>query len=284
MKRPQSAATPHLQIIEPPGRWLSLRWGELWDQRGLLLLLAERHIRVRYKQTVLGVLWAVLQPLIATLLFTVLFGNLLGVQRHLAMPGVPYAVFVLSGLLPWMLFASTVSGAAASLVGEAQLMTRVYFPRAVIPLSVMGYTLLDFLVAAGVLAAMMLVMGVAPSPLAWLTPLVVLMILAAAAGCGLVLAGLTVKYRDLRFVLPFVMQLWMFLTPVIYPATVIPAGLRWLTALNPMSGLIQLMQRLLLGAPCAWGDVLISLVTATLMFLLGFVVFWQIEDSFADIV
>ena len=274
----------HVYTIEPPGRWLSMRWTELWKQRGLLYLLAERHVRVRYKQTVLGVLWAVLQPLITTLVFTVFFGNLLGVEQHLAMPGVPYAVFVLSGLLPWMLFASTINGAAASLVGEAQLMTRVYFPRAVIPLSVMGYTLLDFVVAALVLAGMMLVMGVSPAPLAWLTPLVVLMIMAAAAGCGLVLAGLTVKYRDLRLVLPVVMQLWMFLTPVIYPATVVPEGLRWLVAINPMSGLIQLMQRLLLGAPCAWGDVVISLATAIAMFLLGFMVFWQIEDSFADIV
>lgn len=284
MKQPPTAPSQHLQIIEPPRGWLPMRWGELWGQRGLLYLLAERHVRVRYKQTVLGVLWALLQPLIATLLFTVLFGNLLGVEKRLAADGVPYAVFVLSGLLPWMLFASTVSGAAASLVGEAQLMTRVYFPRAVIPLSVMGYTLLDFVVAAAVLAGLMLVMGVAPSPLAWLTPLVVLMILAAAAGCGLVLAGLTVKYRDLRFVLPFAMQLWMFLTPVIYPATVIPAGLRWLVAVNPMSGLIQLLQRLLLGTPCAWGEVVISLIVAAAMFVLGFMIFWQIEDSFADIV
>ena len=270
-------------VIEPPKGWARLEVRELWQYRELLYFLTWRNILIRYKQAVLGVLWAVLNPVITMVVFTVLFNKVLGVGS--GSYGVPYAVFAFSGLLPWNLFAMSLSGAGTSLVGNANLLTKVYFPRLVIPSSAVLSTLLDFLIGFAVLAVLMAAYQVAPTWNALWLPFFILLALVTALGVSLWLSALYVLYRDVQYVIPFLVQLWFFLSPVTYPTTMIPSG--WASVvynLNPMTGVIGGFRWALLGqqapGPLFWLSAAMSLAVLAG----GLYYFRHMEDVFADVV
>lgn len=277
-----------LVTIEPPRGWLRINWGELWAYRDLAWTLAMRNIQVRYKQAVLGSLWAVLQPLAAAGIFTLVFSRLIGVQVE----GVPYLLFAFSGMVPWLLFSTTVGGAASSLVDNTPLLTKVYFPRLLVPLSVIGYTLLDFLLGLAVLGVMLFVYWIVPTPDAYrivLTPaalalpLVALGILACAVGCGVFLAAMTVKYRDFRFIVPFMLQSWLFLSPVIYPISALPESVQGWLRFNPMAGFLEAFRDCLFDKPLDTQGLAISCAMTVALLMGGLAYFRQVEDHFADI-
>jgi lipopolysaccharide transport system permease protein len=257
---------------------------EIWRYRDLWWILASRDVRVRYKQTVLGVAWAILQPLIAMVVFTVVFGRFLGVEDRLPDPRVSYSVWVYAGLLPWTFFAATAGGAATSLVSNSALMTKVYFPRVLIPLSVLGYTTLDLVMAGVVLAIMMVAGGFVPGLSMLLLPVAFVGILLCGAGCGIALAALTVKYRDFRFAVPFLIQIWLFLTPVIYPTSVVPDRYQWIAYLNPLTSLVSTFRSAVLSTPVDLLPFAAAMAMALLVFVLGSAYLWRVEAYFADIV
>ena len=271
-------------IIEPTRGLAALQLRALWEYRELLGFLVWRDVKVRYKQTALGVAWIILQPLISMLIFTVLFGYLLQAPSD----GVPYPVFAYAGLLPWNYFAGSLTRSSQSLVGSANLITKVYFPRLVIPISGVLGGLVDFAVASVVLAGLMLVYRIPPTiNIVWL-PGFLLLALATALGFGLWLAALNVRYRDVNYVVPFLVQIWMYLTPVIYSVTLIPEQYRWLLALNPMTGVVGGFRWALLGGVMQTeppGALFAVSVAITLMVLVsGAVFFRSTERTFADVI
>jgi lipopolysaccharide transport system permease protein len=255
---------------------------ELWRYRELLYFLTWRDVKVRYKQTVLGVIWAVLQPFMTMIVFSFFFGRLAGMSK--GTDGVPYPVWVFAGLLPWTYFASALGSASSSLVGSTNLVTKVFFPRLVIPVASVGAGLVDFAVASSVLVGLMLYYKTGVSGQILLVPLFLIGTVLTATGVGSFLAALTVKYRDFRYVVPFMLQIWMFVTPVIYPPKLIPASARWILELNPMSGMIQGFRASFLGQPFEWTSIAISFAVAALLFLTGTTYFRRVERSFADII
>lgn len=269
-----------LHVNEPPRGLIGLDWRELWAYRDLARSLALRGLQVRYKQTLLGGLWALLQPLTMMIVFTVVFGRFLGVPSD----GVPYPLFAYAGLIGWTLLATTVGGAAGSLVDNRPFLTKVYFPRLLIPVSVVGYALLDTCVASLLLVGLLGYYGVVPGPAALLLPFVLLGILACALGIGVLLAALTVKYRDVKFTIPYLIQVWLFATPVIYPLSQIPERFRAFAALNPMTGLVEAFRSCLFGTPLDARALGISCAVAAVVLVAGLVYFRQVEAHFADIV
>jgi lipopolysaccharide transport system permease protein len=284
----RNGASVHLAraplIIEPSHGWRSVNLRELWRYREILYFLIWRDVKVRYKQTVLGVAWAILQPLLTMVVFTIFFGKLAGIDQRTG--GLPYPVFVFAGLLPWTFFASSLTNGSQSIITSQNLITKVYFPRLLVPLSAIGAGLVDFLIAFGILLAMMLWYGVVPGPSVLLLPLIVGFILLAATAAGALLAALTVAYRDFRYVVPFLVQIWMFITPVIYPTTLVPGRWRWVLALNPMAGLIEAFRYCLLGEAMDWplDAFLISAAVTLGVLAASLAYFRRIERRFADIV
>ncbi len=280
MERYQVSELP-VVAIEPSHGWVHLNLRELWAYRDLLLFLAWRDISVRYKQTLVGSAWAVIQPFFAMIVFSLFFGRLAGIPSD----GVPYPIFSYVGLLPWQLFAASLSGVAESVVGNARLLTKVYFPRLIVPMASAVPPLLDFGIAFGVLFVMMLYYRIAPTlNVVWL-PVFLLLALVTALGVGLSLAALNVKYRDIRYVLPFLVQLWMFASPVVYPGSLLPSSWRAVYGLNPMVGVIEGFRWALLGTQTAPGAiVLVSAVVALGALILGLVYFRRVEETFADVV
>jgi lipopolysaccharide transport system permease protein len=270
----------HVSVIEPRTSWRLPNFRELWAYRELFFTLGARDVKVRYKQTVLGAAWAVIQPVAQMLLFTVIFGRFAQIPSE----GYPYAVFVYSGLLPWALFASTVTAASGSLLGNAALITKVYFPRLLVPMTAVATPSVDFLVSAAVLIVLLFGYGVGLSPGIVLVPLLVIILAMLAVGIGTLLAASTVTYRDVRFVVPFLMQFWMFATPIIYPPTMIPTKYRWLLWLNPMSGIIDGFRAAFLGRDIHVLPLLVSFVFAFGALVLGVVVFQRVEERFADVI
>jgi lipopolysaccharide transport system permease protein len=272
-------------IIEPTSGWASLRLRALWHYRELLYFLVWRDLKVRYKQTLLGIAWVVLQPLLSMVIFSVLFGGLLGVPSG----DVPYPIFVYAGLLPWQYFAGSLTRASTSLVGSAHIITKVYFPRLVIPISGVLSGLVDFAIAFLVLLALMVYYGVAPTPAVVWLPLFLLLAVVTALGFGLWLSALNVRYRDVNYLVPFLVQLWMYVTPVIYGSTLIPEQFRFLLALNPMTGVVEGFRWALLGGQLtdaqAPGTLFaISVAIAILVLASGAVFFRRTERVFADII
>jgi len=270
-------------VIEPPKGWPTLESRELWQYRELLYFLTWRNILIRYKQAVLGVLWAVLNPVITMVVFTLVFNRLLGVGS--GSYGVPYAVFTFTGLLPWNLFATSLSSAGSSLVGNANLLTKVYFPRLVIPSSAVLSTLLDFLIGLAVLAVLMAVYQVPPTWNALFLPFFVLLALVTALGVSLWLSALYVLYRDVQYVIPFVVQLWFFLTPVTYPTSLISGS--WTSViynLNPMTGVVGGFRWALLGQQAPGTLFWLSAAMSLLVFVGGLYYFRRMENTFADVV
>ena len=280
--RSRIAEEQPIWILEPQGRWPQLRLHDLWEYRDLLYFLVWRDVKVRYKQTVLGAAWAILQPVLATIVFSIFFGRL----AKLPSDGIPYPVFAYVAVVPWQLFAFCLGESASSLVSNQNLIQKVYFPRLVIPLATVLTGLVDFCVAFVVLLVLLFRYGIVP-PLASLLFLPVLLIFAitAALSVGIWLSALNVQFRDVRYTLPFLTQIWMFATPVVYSSHLIPDKWRPLYGLNPMSGVVEGFRWALLGS--AEGLVPQVWVSASMVLLLlagGLLYFRRMESTFADIV
>ncbi len=269
-----------LTVIEPPRGWRALNLTELWHYRELALILAERDVKVRYKQTSLGFAWAIIQPVMMMIVFSVFFGRL----AKMPSDGLPYPIFVYAGLLPWTFFANSISAASNSLVGSSNLLSKVYFPRLIIPLSAIGGGLVDFAIATVVLLLMCLAYGIGWSWNLLAAPLLVIGVIFISLGVGVFLAALNVAYRDFRYVVPFMVQFWMFATPVVYPASLVPPEWRWALFLNPMAGLIEGFRAAFLGQPLDGSAIAISLAVGCVLFAAGIAYFEKVERSFADII
>ena len=287
MNRGREAAGAGWIVIRPTKGWASLQLGDVWEFRELLFFLAWRDIKVRYKQTALGALWAILQPVLTMLIFTVFFGGLARVGSD----GMPYPIFSYAGLLPWTLFAQGLGQAANSLVGASNLIKKVYFPRLIVPLASVLTGLVDFFVAFTVLVGLMVWYRVPPRVAVIWLPLFLLLAILAALGSGLWLAALNVEYRDVRYVVPFFVQLWLFVTPVIYPTSRLSAKLTelglpvWLSGLNPMTGVVEGFRWALLGSGSRPGPILAASASVTLVLLVsGAFYFRRMERTFADVV
>jgi lipopolysaccharide transport system permease protein len=267
-------------IIEPPGGWEFPRLGELWEFRELLYFLTWRDVKVRYRQTALGVLWALLQPLLAMAVFSLFFGRLANVSSD----GVPYAVFNLAGLVPWTFFAFGLNESANSVVGSRQLITKVYFPRLAIPLATVLAGAVDFAIGFVLLLVVMAIYGIVPGVRVLLIPPLLLLAFTTAFGAGLWLAALNVQYRDVRYVLPFLTQLWMFVTPIVYSSSIVPIRWRALYALNPMAGVVDGFRWALLGTPGVTNAIATSVVAAVALAAGGAVYFRRMERAFADVI
>jgi lipopolysaccharide transport system permease protein len=247
----------------------------------LLYFLTWRDIQVRYKQTVLGVIWAVLQPLLTMAVFTLFFGRLGGLPSD----DLPYAIFTLAALVPWGFFANTLTQTANSIVDNSQLITKIYFPRLLVPLATVLSGLVDFALALLVLLGMQLAYGVVPTVRVLLLPAFVLLALAAALGVGLWLSAMNVQFRDVKYAVPFVSQLWLFVTPVAYPSSMVPDSWRILYAVNPMVGVVEGFRWSLLGAENAPGPLIaVSLAVTLVLLVSGAYYFRRMEKSFADVV
>ena len=266
-------------VIRPRPGWISIDWRELWESRELLAFLVWRDISVRYKQTVLGLAWAILQPVFTMFIFTVIFGKL----AQMPSQGVPYPIFVYAGLLPWMFLSTAVSGASQSLVSQQALLTKIYLPRLFVPAASVGGGLVDLAVSFGVFAILMVYYGVMPGWGVLTLPLLVALTLVAALGAGLTLAALTVTYRDFRYVIPFMIQAWMYLSPVIYPVTLVPPKWQVFLAVNPMVGIIDGFRSALLGTPWNLPALAMSTACACVSLLYGLFYFRKTERRFADV-
>jgi lipopolysaccharide transport system permease protein len=269
-------------VIEPSRNRIGINWGEIWNYRELLYFLTWRDVKIRYKQTVLGGAWAILQPVMTMIVFSIFFGHLAGLGKKT--DGVPYPIFSYAALLPWTFFANSIGNSGNSLVSSSNLITKVYFPRLVIPLAAVGAGLVDLAIAFVVLIGMMLYYGVALSWHVALVPLFLIGTILTAAGVGTLLSALIVAYRDFRYVVPFMIQLWMFISPVTYPSSMVPGKWRWLLSMNPMCGLIDGFRAAFLGRPLDWPHIALSLVVATIIFFAGAAYFRKVERRFADII
>jgi lipopolysaccharide transport system permease protein len=268
-------------IIEPSRGWIKVNLRELWEYRDLLFFLSWRDISVRYKQTLLGAAWAVLQPFLSMVVFSLFFGRL----AKMPSDGVPYPVFSYVALLPWQYFSSAMSQSSTSLVANSRMLTKIYFPRLVIPLAAILPPLLDFAIAFVVLLGMMVFYGIAPTwNVLWL-PLFLLLAVATALGVGLWLSAMNVQYRDIRYVVPFLVQFWMFASPVTYSTSIVPAEWHMLYGLNPMVGVIEGFRWALLGTGTPPGPTMAASVLVTLALVLsGLFYFRHMEKTFADVV
>lgn len=270
----------HVTVIESPKGWRMLDWRELWAYRELLWVLTMRDIKVRYKQTVLGAAWAIIRPVLTMLIFSVVFGQL----AKMPSDGFPYPVFVYAGLLPWTFFAASIGASGQSLVGSAHLVSKVYFPRLIIPLSSVGAGLVDLLISTAILLLMMLWYGVGWSVNLLAAPLLLLAVVFTALGVGTLLSALTVAYRDFTHVTPFLVQIWMYVTPVVFPVSLVPERWQWLMYLNPMTGLVEGFRSAFLGKPFDLTGLGISFAIAAAFFIIGVAYFEKVERRFADII
>jgi len=268
-------------VIEPSRGWVSLQLKELWHYRDLLFFLAWRDISVRYKQTILGAAWAIIQPFFSMVVFSLFFGRLAKIPSD----GVPYPIFSYAALLPWQYFSQAMSSSSNSLVGSSNLLTKVYFPRLVIPLASVITPAIDFAIAFVVLLGMMAFYGIALTwNVLWL-PAFLLLALITALGVGLWLSAMNVQYRDIRYAVPFLVQFWMFASPVTYPSSIVPAQWRALYGLNPMAGVIEGFRWALLGTETGPGPLTAVSVAAALVLLVsGAFYFRRMERTFADVV
>jgi lipopolysaccharide transport system permease protein len=272
----------HVTVIEPNSRLKFPDLREFWDHRDLAYVLLRRDLSIRYRQSVVGVLWAVLQPVLLAVVFSVFLGALAKVPSE---EGVPYPVFALSGLVMWLFFSTAVSRAADSTVASSELISKVYFPRLVIPVAAILAPTVDFLFAFVVLIGALLVYGMPIEPEILLVPLLIPMALAVALGAGLWLSALHVKYRDVNILVPFLIQVGMFVTPVLYPFSLVPDRLQPLYALNPLVGIIESFRWMLfpeLGFP-GW-IILVPLGTGVLLLVFGALYFHRAEQTFADVI
>src|SRR5664279_2852078 len=268
-------------IIQPRKAFWDLELGSLWEYRELLYFLVWRDIKVKYKQTALGVVWAVLQPLLATLVFSIFFGRL----ARMPSDGVPYPVFVYAALVPWQFFTNALTESSNSLVASQNLIKKVYFPRLVIPLGSVLAGLVDFCFAFLVLIAMMFYYGITPTASILLFPVFLLLAVCTALAGGLWLSALNVQFRDVRYIIPFLTQFWLFATPVVYPSSLVPARWRVWFGLNPMAGVVDGFRYALLGRAAKPGPMIwVSAGAVAVLLLGGLLYFRKMESTFADVV
>src|SRR6195256_5211841 len=280
IRNPQSEISLPTFSIDPPSGWTSIGFRELWDYRELLYFLTLRDIKVRYKQTALGAAWAVIQPFFMMVVFSLFFGKLAGVKSD----GIPYPIFTFCALLPWQLFAHALTESSNSLVANERLITKVYFPRLVVPLAAVLGGLVDFAVAFVILLAMMLYYGIVPTWAIVTLPAFILLAVFTALAVGLWLSALNVKYRDVRYTINFLIQFWLFATPVAYPSSIVPQRWRALYGLNPMAGVVEGFRWALLGKSPPGALLWVSVAVVILLLLGGLYYFRRMETQFADIV
>jgi lipopolysaccharide transport system permease protein len=274
------SSTPVL-VIRPSTGFLRLNLGEVWRYRELLYFLVWRDVKVRYKQTALGAAWAVIQPVMTMVVFSIFFGRLAKVPSD----GIPYPIFAFTALLPWQLFAFALTDSSNSLVSNQNLITKVYFPRLVVPMASVLAGLVDFAIAFLVLLGLMWYYGIAPTAAIAVLPLLVMLAIVTALAVGLWLSTLNVKFRDVRYTIPFLTQLWMFATPVAYPSSLVPERWRALYGLNPMAGVVEGFRWALLGKSGNPGALLwVSIAAVALMLVGGLFYFRRTEATFADVV
>jgi lipopolysaccharide transport system permease protein len=267
-------------IIRPPRKWVPVDFHELWNYRELLASFTMRDIKIRYKQTALGFLWAIIQPLFMMVIFTVIFGGFAKIPSE----GIPYPLFSFAALLPWMLFSEGLTRSTMSMVANSNIMTKVYFPRLIMPISGILSPLVDFVVSISILVLMMAYYGFVPTINVVFLPLFILLALATSLGVGLWLSALNVKYRDFQYTVPFIIQLWMYASPVVYPASMIPAAIRPLYGLNPMAGVIEGFRWALLGTEIPGTMIFVSVGVVVVLLVSGIFYFRRMEQYYADIV
>ena len=267
-------------FIDPPSGWTSIGFRELWDYRELLYFLTLRDVKVRYKQTALGAAWAVIQPLFMMLVFSLFFGRLAKIPSD----GIPYPIFTFCALLPWQLFAHALTESSNSLVANERLITKVYFPRLVVPMSAVLGGLVDFAVAFVILLVMMFYYGIVPTWAVLTLPAFILLAVMTALGVGLWLSALNVKYRDVRYTINFLIQFWLFATPVAYPSSLVPERWRALYGLNPMAGVVDGFRWALLGKQPPGAMLAVSVGVVIAILIGGLYYFRRMESNFADIV
>ena len=276
---PHAHAVPHV-IIKSEAAGVQLNLGDLWSYRELLYFLTLRDIKVRYKQTLMGAAWVIVQPLMLMLIVTLVFNRF----ARLDAGAMPYPLFAYSGLLLWAFFAGAVSAGTNSLISNTSLVTKVYFPRAFIPAAAVGAGLVDFGVGALLMAGLAVYYGVHVTWGLLLLPVFVALAAMLALATGMLASALTVKYRDLRHALPFLLQFWMFASPVIYPSSAVPARWRWLLTLNPLAGVLEGFRASLTGIGFDWTLAAVPFFVAPLLLALAFYVFRKLEDTFADVI
>lgn len=270
-----------ITIIRPSRGWVSLKLGELYEYRELLYFLTWRDIKIRYKQTILGIGWAVLQPFFSMVVFSLFFGKLAGIPSD----GIPYPIFAYVALVPWTFFANGLSQSSASLVSGAEMIRKIYFPRLVIPLSSVFSGVIDFILAFAILLLMMLFYGIVPTTAVIWLPALLLLALVTSLGVGFWLTAMNVQFRDVKYVVPFLIQAWMFATPIAYPSSLIPERWRPLYGLNPMVGVVEGFRWALLGVKTAPGAMIaVSSVVAFVLFVTGAFYFRRMERGFADVI
>ncbi len=268
-------------VIRPSTGWIAVNWSEIYHSRELFYTFVLRDLKIRYKQTVLGVAWAVIQPFTTMVVFSVIFGKLIGIQTG----DVPYPLFVMAGQVPWTFFTNAVTGASLSLLSNHNLLTKIYFPRLYVPAATVGGFLVDLGIGLAVLFAILMpYYGWAPGWGLLALPFVVVLTFVAALGIGLILAAATVLYRDLRFVIPFAMQILMYVSPVIYKADILPRPIQYAAALNPMFGIINAYRSSILGSPWDLGPLAVSTASTAALLLFGLFFFRKTERLIADIV
>ncbi len=268
------------KVIEPRRGWLSMNWRELWHYRELLFFLTWRDVTVRYKQTVLGFLWAFIQPFMNLVVFSAIFGGLAKMDSE----GYPYPIFLYSAMLPWQFFSGALSRSSLSIVGNARLITKVYFPRLIVPISSVGACLADFLISFSILFGLMMYYHITPGPIFLLIFALIPLTIITSLGIGIFISGFNATYRDFQYLVPFALQIWMFATPMVYPLSKIPEKWRWLIILNPMTGLVEAYRSAILNKPVLWDHLAISVAITMLLFIFGLYVFRRLESRFADIV
>lgn len=273
---------PRTVIIRPTHGWLALNLRDLWLYRELIYFMTWRDLKVRYKQTLLGVAWAVIKPFMTMVVFTIFFGNL----AKMSSDGLPYAVFTLTALLPWELFTAALNQASQSLVKSSNMITKVYFPRIILPLSSILAGLVDFAIAFVILLLMMWYYHITPTAAVWTLPLYLLLVLVTALGVGLWLSALNVLYRDINYITPFLTQFWLFITPIVYPVSNIPEKWRLVYAINPMTGVVEGFRWALLGSQASAPTAMlaVSAGVAILLLVSGLFFFRRTERRFADMV
>jgi lipopolysaccharide transport system permease protein len=267
-------------IIRPPKKWAPVDLYELWTYRELLYSFTLRDIKIRYKQTALGFLWAIIQPLFMMVIFTIFFGGLAKIPSE----GIPYPLFSFAALLPWTLFAEGLTRSTTSMVSNANIMTKVYFPRLLMPVAGILSPLVDFAIAFVILILMMAYFGFVPTIAIIFLPAFILLALMTSLSVGLWLSALNVKYRDFQYTIPFLIQLWLFASPVVYPSSLLPEQFQLLYALNPMAGVIEGFRWALLGTAPPSGMILVSTIVVILLLTGGLYYFKRMEQYFADVV
>ena len=269
-------------LIKPSKGWVGLRLSDLWAYRELIYFLTWRDIKVRYKQSVLGILWAILKPFMAMVVFTIFFGNFAKIPSD----GIPYPIFSYTATLPWELFATALSVASRSMVANSNMVSKIYFPRMIVPLASVMSSVVDFFIGFIILIGMMIYYGFTPTLATLWLPLLILLALITALGVGFWTSALMVRYRDMGYIMPFISNLWMYLTPVVYSSTMIPEKWRLIYFLNPMTGVVEGFRYALLGTARSGsvGMILLSAVIAIIILITGMFYFRRMEKQFADMI